>query len=102
MAHQWHVAQSWWVAGCNRNRDRSVASTSHLSEKVLILHASFNSICADKQVPRTPDALGQLGQNGAECAPLTDVQISRISPSIFYRLYETFLLLGSSLQEATS
>ncbi|KAL8303375.1 hypothetical protein RB601_003674 [Gaeumannomyces tritici] len=26
-------------------------------------HTSFNSICEDKKVPRTPDALGQLGQD---------------------------------------
>ena len=66
--------------------------------------SSFNSICEGRSISCTPDALGQLDQEGTvsqlrcSCAPLTVMQISKISLSIFCPLCETFLPFASLLQ----
>ncbi|KAH9436058.1 hypothetical protein MCOR02_004967 [Pyricularia oryzae] len=66
--------------------------------------ASFNSLCTEKQVSCAPNALSHLDREGninkalrASLAPLTAMQIFKVSPSIFYSLYKLFPLLGGFL-----
>ena len=58
--------------------------------------ASFNTVCADRGIPCTLDALGQLdleGRVSANSMPhnlLTNMQMSRILRSFFFPLYKAF------------
>ncbi|KAI5465124.1 hypothetical protein BGZ63DRAFT_422088 [Mariannaea sp. PMI_226] len=70
-------------------------------------NASFSSMCKEKSISSSPDALGQLGQEGTNAGPLvtplTSVQNCRISHSVFCQRFKSFQLdLLSDILKLTS
>jgi len=68
-----------------------------------VFRSSFNSVCEDRSISCTPDALGQLGHDGnaaqlRRSTLLTIMQISAISHSFFFPLYKAFLSQGCSFR----